>query len=313
MKDLDIVTTYNGRSRRFQLLYRLLLLAKVVNNNNWTLYVGYQINTLIDSAMLGLFRFLCPNVVFVTFRTIESAICNSKLRNIAFERGVADFVLFFDLDIFPDQCMIKYIRDQAKQDAIAIMPCVYLTREGSKKYKANPESQKVNDWLVNLRTKFIQHLAIPSSIVCLKRSLVLEINGFDERFVGHGYEDLDFLIRVDALWSKRKYSREDLVDETYLAPFFSIGFRHRLSFYCWDHLVSGKVFVHIWHKNVFGKKEERHQNKERFLAKYYMDNVTDVLENHNREICFEQKYEYLKKAYPGMVGAEFLFHKFSAR
>ena len=120
----------------------------------------------------------------------------AKLRNAAIAAVKTPYVLFLDVDIVPDRHLVdlayQQVIHQPKQ--IGMFPCLYLSKSGSKlipKYSA----AEFKDHYFDFRRDLILHLAFPSSIVITDIASVHEIGGFDEQFVGHGYEDFDFMLR----------------------------------------------------------------------------------------------------------------------
>lgn len=308
---VDIVTTFDGVNRRFQLIKRLNGFLKELEKCNLKIVIGIQVRDKFDEKIVKYFTSRYPNAKFACDYKKTSSIGNSKLRNLAINASTAEYLLFLDLDIYPDSHLIDKIISGSGTSKIEIYPCVYLTKEGTKLFLKGNQVSNVYSWLKDFRVRYVQHLAIPSSIVFLPRAIVNAIGGFDENYVGHGYEDFDFLIRVEEFISGKKYSILDLIDEPYNSPIFSIGFRHRLGMYCWDNLKAGDFFVHLWHSRSQTKQEDRTVNKRYFEEKLEVKHNLEELVDGNREIYLQEKLSHFNEG--DLRRYEFLFHKFNAK
>lgn len=195
----------------------------------------------------------------------------AKLRNAAIAAVKTTYVLFLDVDIVPDRHLVdlayQQVIHQPKQ--IGMFPCLYLSKQGSKLiYKQS--AQEFIEKFFDFRRDLILHLAFPSSIVLTDLASVREIGGFDEQFIGHGYEDFDFMLRLFHYKGLIKYSADILVDEPYLAPLMSVGLRAVLAKPFLDSLIQPVYFVHQFHKKdkEEGYYKKRDLNKNKFIEKY---------------------------------------------
>ena len=308
---IDIVTTFDGVNRRFQLIKRLNGFLKELEKCNLKVVIGIQLRDKIDERIVTYFSRKYPNAKFACDYKKTESIGNSKLRNLAINASNAEYLIFIDLDIYPDKDLIERIIGGLGSKKLVIYPCVYLTKEGTKLFLKEKQVSNVRSWLRGFRVRYVQHLAIPSSIVILPRVVAKAVGGFDENYVGHGYEDFDFMIRVDEFVSGKRYSSFDLIDEPYNSPIFSIGFRHRLGMYCWENLKAGDFFVHLWHSRSQTKQGDRSVNKryfeEKLEANFNLEELVDV----NRQKYLMEKLSYFNEG--DLRKYEFLFHKFNAK
>ncbi|WP_313390618.1 galactosyltransferase-related protein [Acinetobacter sp.] len=201
----------------------------------------------------------------------------AKLRNAAIAAVKTPYVLFLDVDIVPDRHLVdlayQQVIHQPKQ--IGMFPCLYLSKSGSKlipKYSA----AEFKDHYFDFRRDLILHLAFPSSIVITDIASVHEIGGFDEQFVGHGYEDFDFMLRLFHYKGLIEYSADILVDEPYLAPLMSVGLRAVLAKPFLESLIQPVYFVHQFHKK---DKEEGYYKKRDLNKKYFINKYQKLKEN----------------------------------
>lgn len=190
------------------------------------------------------------NVTVNSPSTPTQNINNSALRNIAFRQVKSDFIVLLDVDIYPDFDLFLDCIDEisSHENPFIILPCLYLTRAGSKYLlNSNSDTQKLNDKYFSFSRKEFLHLAVPSSIVVMKRCDYQNINGFNEDFNGHGYEDFDFLARLALYHRLIKLDSNFCKDITYRSPLFSVGFRKTLGELCLSSLIKKRLTFHLHH------------------------------------------------------------------
>ncbi|WP_228730802.1 galactosyltransferase-related protein [Acinetobacter sp. F9] len=195
----------------------------------------------------------------------------SKLRNVAIAAVKTKYVMFLDIDIVPDLDLVDLAYQQTLNHPkqISMFPCLYLSKQGSKLiYKQS--AQEFIEQFFDFRRDLILHLAFPSSIIISDIASVREIHGFDEQFVGHGYEDFDFMLQLFHHKGLIEYSADILVDEPYLAPLMSVGLRAALAKPFLDSLIQPIYFLHQFHKKdkEEGYYKKRDLNKNKFIEKY---------------------------------------------
>jgi len=161
----------------------------------------------------------------------------------------------------------QHVFAQPKQ--IGMFPCLYLSKSGSKLI-SKTSAAEFKDHYYDFRRDLILHLAFPCSIVLCDMASVREIGGFDEQFVGHGYEDFDFMLRLFHHKGLIKCSADILVDEPYLAPLMSMGLRAVLAKPFLESLIQPIYFLHQFHKKdkEEGYYKKRATNKYLFINKY---------------------------------------------
>lgn len=195
----------------------------------------------------------------------------SKLRNTALAAVKTQYVLFLDVDIVPDWHLVElaYQHVFAQPKQIGMFPCLYLSQAGSKRISITSAAE-FKDHYYDFRRDLILHLAFPSSIVIVDINSVREIGGFDEQFIGHGYEDFDFMLRLFQHKGLIEYSADILIDEPYLAPLMSVGLRTVLAKPFLESLIQPVYFLHNFHKKdkEEGYYKKRAFNKDLFINKY---------------------------------------------
>ncbi|MCW1578069.1 galactosyltransferase-related protein [Campylobacter jejuni] len=76
---------------------------------------------------------------------------------------------------------------------------MYLNQEGSKYIyyqKQNLWDDIIKDDLISGKRKFISFFSLVSSSIIVNKYKFLELGGNNEEFIGHSYEDFDFLARL---------------------------------------------------------------------------------------------------------------------
>ena len=165
--------------------------------NNIELVIGHNDkNTFYDFLLKSISK--KSNIVLVSTSIKSELTNNSTLRNIAVEKASSDVIFLMDVDIWFD---IKLYKDCAnlvrtEEKPFVMLPCIYLTDKGSKTIE-KLQREKMFEKLISFRRDLFQHIASPSSVIFLKKTDYSKIGGFDEKFVGHGYEDFDFIVRGD--------------------------------------------------------------------------------------------------------------------
>lgn len=263
---IAIITPIDFSRRSSQLKRRLRLIADSLKGSEFFLVVAYSYDIdseiwLEDGVKTWGKDFL--KIVPVTRKSPLAEL--SRLRNEAVKAINAKYLMLLDVDIFPDLEVFRGIyADAINGDGFSMAPCIYLSPKGTREV-FNNRIELIKRYL-NFSVNEVMHMAMPSSVVVLRRKDYLAIGGFCEEYVGHGYEDFDFLIRL-SLYKKRPINKKQiLVDKVYRAPLLSEGFRSELAKFCVKNLLDGNIVFHLFHKKRNNEKyyKERYLNKERF-------------------------------------------------
>ncbi|SAL00360.1 hypothetical protein AWB80_07853 [Caballeronia pedi] len=195
----------------------------------------------------------------------------ARLRNEAIEHVKTPLTLLLDADVYVDRDVLASVGASvlANERPFQVLPCLYLSRRGSSdlvRHRVSPESL-LNDYLRFRRAPFL-HMAIPSSVTIFRTEDYRRAGAFDSGFSGHGYEDLDFLIRLGWLYDAIPRSNEMLIDAPVRAPLLASGFRGQLARLALPSLLRGQVAFHLWHstrRDIY--YEARTRNASRFQQK----------------------------------------------
>lgn len=261
---------------------------------------------------------IAPHANFELCLVNADASSLAKLRNTALDAVKTKFVLFLDIDILPDLNIIHQAYEQVinHPSKLGMFPCLYLSKNGSKKIGKWSTSDFIHSYY-DFRRDLIQHLAFPSSIVLTDMASVKYIMGFDEAYVGHGYEDFDFMLRLFHYKNLIDFTEDILADIPYLAPLVSQGLRAVLAKPFLKVLLSKQYFLHEYHAK--DKQEHYHQlrqcNQEMFLNKFtklitaptHLTQLTLLNEFFNFSEVQEKSPKY------SVLWAEIQGHKFRAK
>lgn len=289
-KDLSIIIPIDLSRRSKQIYKRAQVIATELGGAGFNVIFG--INTLNTALSYQLLKVLTtiPNIKYNTIN--ENNVPLAKIRNCAINLVDTKYTLFLDVDIYPDVHVLdEYLQlvNKAKNN-ICIIPCLYLTEKGKFFLSKNKSSEKIIESYFNCRRDIVNHLAFPTSLIILDTYSVKMINGFDENFIGHGYEDFDFMIRILNYKKLINLSGDLLVDESYSSVILMKGFRAVIATPMIEYLFGKKYLLHLHHYKDVNEfyYEQRVFNKDYFLQKYkYI-----VLNQEEINVYKLQKNEY---------------------
>lgn len=269
ISDLSIVIPLDLSRRSKEIYQRAVTLAKILaptdiqlifgcasTPEHWVSKLKKQINNL-------------ANVTLITSSDCQSQL--SKLRNIAIAQVTTTYILFLDVDIIVNIEQIQQVLIAATQSPaqLCMYPCLYLTAKGTKQAHKQPISA-FKQYYYQFKREWILHLAFPSSIIICDIQSVRAIEGFDENYKGHGYEDFDFMLRLFKHKHLIEYTEQTLIDTPYMAPMMAVGFRAQLAQVQLEQILQPVYFLHAYH----GKDKQenyyqlRQQNKLRFQKRF---------------------------------------------
>ena len=262
--DLSIVVPIDLNRRTRDIYKRIKNYVHIFSDSNIKVIFGcnseprYWVNKVKN--------LIAPHANFALCLVNADASSLAKLRNTALTAVETKFVLFLDIDIWPDLNIIHqaYKRVVNHPYMLGMFPCLYLSKNGSRKIGKWSTSEFIHSYY-DFRRDLIQHLAFPSSIVLTDMASVKYIMGFDEAYVGHGYEDFDFMLRLFQHKKLIEYTQDLLIDVPYLAPLMSTGLRALLAKPYLESLLSPCYFLHIFHV----KDKEEHYYRCREINKNY--------------------------------------------
>jgi len=129
--------------------------------------------------------------------------------------------------------------------AFEMYPCLYLTKEETERF--NGDFQGCLESFLRGENHRVEGIALASSCLLLNREWFLQLGGFDERFVGHGGEDLELIDRLCQHYPIGPRPADYGLNIKAQHPGDYQGFRRYFSYYALPHLFAGRFLVHQWH------------------------------------------------------------------
>jgi len=302
--------------RPFDIIKKAELIARHAKKENIKIVFGHNDRgTIYDYLFFKKIK-QYKSVKIKSVKSKSQAINSSRLRNVAFQEVSTEFLLLLDVDIYPDfHIYFKYLKNIKNGiKPFYIFPCMYLTKYGSNKLLKNKSTTKelTNKFYAYSRKEFL-HLASPSSITLMRSSDYLKLNGFNESYEGHGFEDFDFLIKLGRLY-EIDFNHDDLlINKTARSPLFAVGFRKYLGELCLEILFEKDITFHLFHPKHNNKNyySNRNINLEKFRSNYglNLDSNTyskPTLINDFLDICVKNgvephEYSILFENKPGHI------------
>ena len=304
INELTIVFPVDFGRRGADLLARVKAHAEFAMQHGIRLVFGYnQRLSKIDFEFQRYVESLSKESVQVGIVKTEE-VNLAKLRNVAVDKVQTTLVLLLDLVISIE--LVRTVLYQfGKREALFVMlPCLYLTEKGSKIIANGDVAGEyiVKDFFARSR-RYVQHLAMPSSVILLEKKEYVMLNGFDESYHGHGYEDFDFMLR---LFSKNGLNPTQslMFDEPYKAPLLSRGFRAVFAEQCIDHVINKAFVFHLYHKKAH---DDLYYRKRIDNAKIFKQKVQQLLQNDSLSVtplgCEQQNETGSVVEYPSLIPA----------
>lgn len=329
---LTAIIPIDLKRRPKDLIQKAVSLANAAQERNIKSIFGHRNrNTKYDKKLIKELRAF--PLVKVNSETKPSEQINAAaLRNLAFKSVETDYIVLLDVDIYPDfNILTKYTNRLVKSEKeFYVLPCLYLTKHGTKilNKKAISLDDLKNRFFSFSRKEFL-HLASPSSITVMKAKDYKSLNGFDESYCGHGYEDFDFLVRLYDLHQLINKSSDFLKDLSARSPLFSVGFRRYLGESCLEILLEKDMVFHLHHKKeqrenyYLARKENYKRFKKNHADKIGESNYPDEtllipfvslcakkgIDVHNYAVLFDNKPGHIDRFDTFKRRIKFLFNK----
>lgn len=171
-------------------------------------------------------------------------------RNIAAKNTTAEKIFFVDLDLlFPASLITHLISSDKGLTRVKInfemYPCLYLTKEETERFDG--DFQGCLESFLRGENHRVEGIALASSCLLINREWFLQLGGFDERFVGHGGEDLELIDRLTRHYPIGPRPDDYALNIKAQHPGDYQGFRRYFSYYALPHLFAGRFLVHQWH------------------------------------------------------------------
>lgn len=174
-----------------------------------------------------------------------------QIRNRATEYSSNRYIFFVDVDLYMAEQNWGLLLQRLKNleslglTAFEMYPCLYLTKEETERF--NGDFQGCLESFLRGENHRVEGIALASSCLLLNREWFLQLGGFDERFVGHGGEDLELIDRLCQHYPIGPRPADYGLNIKAQHPGDYQGFRRYFSYYALPHLFAGRFLVHQWH------------------------------------------------------------------
>lgn len=251
MRNLTAIIPIDLSQRSSDIIPKAMRLAEAADRVGAKIVFGHHDrSSSADEQFTASMRKLA-NVTVASDRLQSQAINMSAMRNLAFQKVKTPYLLLLDVDIWPAFDLIEQYLKKIEEGhgPFYMLPCLYLTRAGSSELiKSKTDTRSLLEKFFKFSRKEFLHLASPSSVTILKSCDYCELEGFDENFTGHGYEDFDFLMRLAAKYELLPPAPDILEDKVARSPLFAVGFRRYLGETCLDALLAKDFVFHLYHE-----------------------------------------------------------------
>ncbi len=187
------------------------------------------------------------------------------LRNRGAQIATAKYLLFWDVDLLPSECLLEDLRHwlDSGQRPFAIVPSLYASAAGTQQFVKDglfDRNQSLSAFYDH-RRDLILHIALNTSTVAITKDYFSSLGGFDERFLDHGLEDFDFLLRLALKDGSLPIPSDLFTDTRHQSPAFSSGFRSILNLLSLPLFLEEIVTLHQWHErprrgNYYDRRNE---------------------------------------------------------
>lgn len=210
----------------------------------------------------------------------QKAFSQGRCRNLGAQNAKAEVLMFLDVDCYLSLESLNKILILIQIKALKscpqnffLIPYLFLSKEGSeflltKDYKLW-DSLAQHDLIEN-HQKIVQTFAPVSSLVVINSQYFLELGGNDKNFVGHGYEDFDFLARLLVNSCDFEALPKNLAYDSRNWDFNAFeGFRAWFSLFGYETSFYGLYTLHFYHQapNQNGYFDNKERNHQRFFDK----------------------------------------------
>lgn len=182
-----------------------------------------------------------------------------------------------------------------------VLPCAFLNEIGTQKFiHKELDEEQIKQQLIFNDKKYIEFLTPASSSVVLNTYTFLEIGGYDENFVGFGYEDFEFfnrLLKHCATFAAMPKELEYFARNWKLDGFR--GFRSLYTLVGLEAMYYGIALYHLYHErpNQNNYLNQSDKNKRYFLKSLKKPQALDALisAKAKERVCIlhsEKSYTY---------------------
>lgn len=208
--------------------------------------VGDKENVIVVSDEQNKYKNPNINTHYIT----KFGITNASVRNIAANISKGHNIFFLDADLIINPSLLMHLKIKGgcttvSPVAFEMYPCLYLTKEETERFDG--DFQGCLESFLRGENHRVEGIALASSCLLMNREWFLQLGGFDERFVGHGGEDLELIDRLTRHYPIGPRPDDYALNIKAQHPGDYQGFRRYFSYYALPHLFAGRFLVHQWH------------------------------------------------------------------
>lgn len=182
--------------------------------------------------------------------TPDEPFAPGRTRNLGALHARGDHLLFYDVDLHAEPPLLgaikAWVASAAARDFL-IIPCLYLSEEGTRRVEAGWPLSEAHRSFLEGDNAWVAHLAVSTSTIVVERRHFLRVGGNREAYRGHGCEDFDLLHRLSSYQPTGKRPEDYYVDHK--VPFVGDyrGFRAYFAVRALPRLFEGIYTAHLWH------------------------------------------------------------------
>ena len=173
-----------------------------------------------------------------------------------------------------------------------MLPCLYLSKEGTRLFEQTDNKANAISFLresfLRGENRYVQHIAMGTSAIVVKKNLLEEIGFFDESFEGHGGEDFELLHRIASKCPHSIRNTDYYINEVKQFVGDYVGFRKYFAFYSMEYIWTDLLMVHKWHPrpllNMFYMKKKQNHDFLVERMKYYDEKYKEDIWVSNKPI-----------------------------
>ncbi|MEA2019603.1 MAG: glycosyltransferase [Campylobacterota bacterium] len=308
MYNLSVIIPIKITSKTMYILNRLKSLIKFFDNFNIEVVISDA--TVIDQYKNIIKEYIknFDKIVYIN-KPIKGIYSASICRNNGVEFSTSDYLLFFDVDLVPNNQLIKQFFIDIKnieenKFKFLIYPCLYLS-----KYYTDflaTRSNLFDEEYFHIANKSFQegnnidvlYNAINTSTILVSRELFINIGMFDNSFSGHGYEDFELIHRLFIFENQQTIGKDYFTD--YKTPLISEyrGFRKYFLIKTLPMYLSGIFTMHLYHSRPLNLMyyKNRIKNFEYFMMKI-KENINYAELNETEHIQLNEMPKNIKGFY----------------
>lgn len=209
-----------------------------------------------------------------TGEPFSSGVC----RNVGVQHARTEFISFQDIDLSAPESfytrLIEHVRRAPQYfNHLECIPCLYLTKEGTKEYEAQDQEAASATFMNYFResdSTRVQMYAPATSSIIARRAFYLAMGGMRDEFFGHGYEDFEMMNRL--AWKANRFVRShDYYSHAYKYSSLEYkGYRSFFSLFGRANMAAGLFFCHLYHPTPSAQGYAKRNAANRTLFEHFV-------------------------------------------